>query len=298
VAVVLFLLWLSIEKAGTAASSTSASGVTWEPFSFSLAFYGYIFTGMRWVDGVDKVSVVLWIAIGALGVYAFFAGGQEKGRFLHPSFVFFILTTMAVFVFPFRIGHYTFISLRIAAVSYLFLAMLAGHLKFKRAWKGVFTILVAAVLIQSVIKQERISGEIEEIAPLVARIPPNSVILPLVFDNNTPELERAFFDMHLHDHNYYHLLVGGGVSPYFPKQPLVPVHYKPGVTRPAPGEYTPHHFRWERHASDYRYFLVRGAPDLFVSYLADKTELIGLSGDGFFLRDLEPAENDRDYGWI
>jgi hypothetical protein len=268
IAAVLFLLWFMVENAGG-----SAGRIWWKPFSSTLAWYGYIFTGMRWFDGVDKLSIVLWMGIGALGVHAFFADRQEVGKFSIRCLAFFILTTIAVFVLPFGKGSYSFISVRVASVSYFLLAILVGRLKFKGAWRGVFILFVAAVLIQSVIKQGRVSAEIQEIAPIVERIPPNSRILPLVFDNNSPELENSF-DMHLHDHDYYHILVGGGLSPYIIKNPLFPVYYKAELNLPAPGEYTPGLFKWEEHSAKYEYFMVRAALDTIINYPAEKMKLV------------------------
>lgn len=290
IAGVIFLLWFTVENAGG-----SAGRIWWKPFGSTLAWYGYIFTGMRWFDGVDKFSVLLWIGIGALGVHSLFAGRKELGRFPVRYVVFFILTTIAVFVLPFGKGPYSFISVRVAVVSYFFLAMLVGHMRFKGAWRSVFIVLVAAALIHSVIKQGRISAEIQEIAPIVAKIPPNSRILPLVFDNNTPELENSF-DMHLHDHDYYHLLVGGGLSPYIIKNPLFPVNYKTGMNLPAPGEYSPHLFEWESHASDYQYFLIRTAPDASISYWPKKIKLIGCSGKWLLFKRVIAGQAVRKAG--
>jgi hypothetical protein len=289
VAGLLFLLWFVAENAGG-----SAGRIWWKPFGSTLAWYGYIFTGMRWFDGVDKLSVVVWIGIGVSGVYTLIAGRSETGRFPIRYVVFFILTTIAVFVFPFGKGAYSFISVRVAAVSYFFLAMVAGQLRFKGAWRSVFVVLVAASLIHSVVKQGRISVEIQEIAPIIAEIPQNSRILPLVFDNDTPELESSF-DMHLHDHDYYHVLVGGGLSPYIIKNPLFPVHYKTGIDLPAPGEYSPHLFEWDSHAHEYTYFLIRSGPDANVSYWPKKIKLMGGSGKWLlFRRTIETVRKPED----
>jgi hypothetical protein len=271
-AAVVFLLWFAIENAGG-----SAGRIWWKPFGSTLAWYGYMFTGMRWFDGVDKVSVVLWIGIGASVIYAFLAGRQATARLPVRYFVFFILTTIGVFTFPFGKGAYSFISVRIAAVSYFFLALLVGRLRFKGALTSLFIALVTAALIHSVVKQRRISAEIQEIEPIVARIPSNSRILPLVFDNNTPELESSF-DIHLHDHDYYHLLAGGGLSPYMIENPLFPVHYKTEMNLLAPGEYSPHLFEWESHGSHYEYFVIRAAPSSHISYWPEEIKLIGCSG--------------------
>ena len=272
----LFLIWFFLQNVSSVAFST---GTRWmNTISDSLVYYGYIFTGMRWYDGVDKVLVSLWIIIGFLTVHAIYTNVHKIDAGLQKYFMFFIITFLAVFILPFQIGHVTFLNLRFAAISYFFLALMTIHLRFKSAFKVIIIILITGVLINSVIKQYKISNEIEEIRSIIAKIPPNSSILPIVFDNDSPELDRTFFDIHLHDHNYYHLLVGGGINPYFPKQPFLPVHYKPGINLSGPGEYQPYKFRWEKHSSDYQYFLVRGAPKKFIFYLELKTELIHQNG--------------------
>ncbi len=269
---VLFLLWFIAEGA-----VGSGGRIWWKPFGPTLAWYGYMFTGMRWFDGVDKLSVALWIGIGASSVNAFLASRNETTGFSIRHVMFLLLTTLAVFVLPFGKGAYSFINVRVAAVSYFFLAMLVGQVQFKGLWKGVFAILVAGLLIHSAIKQGRISTEIEEIVPIVEKIPANSRILPLVFDNNTPELENSF-DIHLHDHAYYHVLVGGGLSPYMIKNPLFPVHYKKELNLTAPGEYSPELFDWELHGANYEYFLIRAAPETAVAYWPERITPISRSG--------------------
>ena len=90
--------------------------------------------------------------------------------------------------------------------------------------------------------------------------------------------------MHLHVHNYYHLL-GGGLSPYFFPAPQHLVHLRAGITNlPAPCEYSPAQFRWEQHADNYQYFLVRGAPLLFILYMNENTEPIARSGEWLLLK--------------
>src|SRR5208283_514306 len=142
---------------------------------------------------------------------------------------------------------------------------------------------VTSILFHSVAKQWRISEEIKEIAPIVKMIPPNSEVLPLVFDRSSPELDRRYFDIHLHDYIYYHLLVGGGVTPYFFKQEMTPVHYLPGKEPPAPGEYDPFHFLWEKYSAAYRYFIVRSAPKMFIPYMLNFTSTAGHSGKWLLL---------------
>ncbi len=281
IAVMLFLVWfVAAMGTGTVTSNIFATDrMSWLPFSQSLVFYGYMFTGMRWYEGTDKISVILWMAVATVVIQAFLTGLKRKQEYRYRYLLFFALTTIGVFILPFSKGsEYTFISLRVSAISYFFLTLFIGKIEFKGTCRAMFIILIAACVIHSANKQRRISDEVQEIVPMVEKIPRNSLILPLVLDNDTPELDRFFFDIHLHDHNYYHLLVGGGLSPYFFKLRLAPVHYKPDANRPAPGECYPDLFRWEDHASDYQYFLVRGAPRGFIPYMEENANLVSKSG--------------------
>jgi hypothetical protein len=83
----------------------------------------------------------------------------------------------------------------------------------------------------------------------------------------------------LHAADYYHILRGGGLNPYFLKASIHPVHLKPDLVLPNPGEYQPGLFNWEQHADHYQYFLVRHAPQGFGSYISDHTELVTENGE-------------------
>jgi len=96
-------------------------------------------------------------------------------------------------------------------------------------------VLVSAVgglLLLSLVKQALISREIESIGPILARMPPNMRVLPLIFDHESPELDPVAFDPHLHDEKYYHVQVGGGFSPYLFETAVNPIQYRAGETTP------------------------------------------------------------------
>jgi hypothetical protein len=153
-----------------------------------------------------------------------------------------------------------------------------GRINFKGITRFVFILLLSAILLHSVVKQRTISKEIEEIKSVLEKIPSKSSILPLVYDNNSIELDRRFFDPHLHNQDYYYVLVGGGLSPYIPDSPLLPVHFKPGKKPTAPGDYMPHGFKWELHGSDYDYFLIRGLAKGVLPYISKNAVLLERSG--------------------
>jgi hypothetical protein len=275
--VILWYFAANFDKGGSTASPVWLNPIT------SFEYYLLMFSGMRWLGGVDKLVAALWAAMVLLMISAFFVQDSRTDKSFRRYLLYFGLATVSVLALPFRIGNYTFINLRIAAISYFFLGLICGQIRLKGISSISCVVLVVALLSFSVQKQWRISEEIKEIEPIVKLIPKNSPVLPLVFDRSSPELDRRYFDMHLHDYIYYHLIVGGGVTPYFFKQDMTPVHYLPGREPPAPGEYDPYHFLWEKYSTAYRYFIVRSAPKAFIQYIQNFTDVIGHSGKWLLL---------------
>lgn len=288
-AVVIFILW-SLAMGGNNSPGGKPEWV--KPFYHNLIFYGYIFTGMQWFDGVDKFQTVLWAITACIVMYTLYTDREHIKTLSRNFFIFFAATIIALCVLPFRWDPYTFINLRIVAVSYFFLAVLVGELRFKGLIKTVFVVLVASVLLHLVAKQTRISRETDEIVPVIEKMPSNCRILPLIFDSSATEFDRYFFEIHRHDYDYYHILIGGGLNPYLPTNTMFPVRYKAGLNLPAPYLYSPDLFRWERYAPAYNYIIVRSPPPGFVSYMMSKTTLISESGKWFLFKGgLATAQN-------
>lgn len=275
IAVILFSAWFIAGH-----SSGSSGQMAWMPLSLGLVWYNYIFTGMLWYDGSATPLALIWLAIGALVAHALLAAIRKKEIKTTRYLLFFALTTVSVFAMPVYKDPYYFLSARIALASYFLLAVIIGQLRFKGMFKGALILLVMIALVMSIVKQGRISTETEDILPVIDRIPSNSRILPLVYYNDSPELDNRLFAPHLHDHNYYHLIKGGGLSPYFPKNTLLPVHYRSGVNRPAPGEFSPFYFKKKLHASDYQYILIRVSGDVAIDY---PPKVLGLAGKMKFM---------------
>jgi hypothetical protein len=251
----------------------------WKPVTESLGFCLYMFTGMRWHDGVDAGAVLSWILLAAcVGTAAFgMRGDNAPGQRTRRYLVLFCVTAAAVLVLPFSASEYTFINFRMASLAYFLLAVVVAGVRLQGGQVAMFVGLIAVVLAQSVTKQIRISREIGEIAPIIEKMPPNATILPLVFERTSPELDPVYFDPHLKAHNYYHVLVGGGLSPYFWSPPM-PMRLKDNVRPPAPNEYVPYLFNWDKHGMAYEYFLARGMPADFAVYLTERAELRAESG--------------------
>ncbi len=205
------------------------------PVERALVFLALPFAGMRWGQGVSAFTSAIWIAIACLMVYHSLGDRHKPTEILDRHALFLLLTALAVLLMPFRVGDYTFVNMRMSSIAYFLLAMVCSRIRFRGASRCALPLLVLALLGHGVVKQWRISNEIARAEPVVTEIPRNARVMPLVFANDSPELEPRVFDTHLHVHNYYHILVGGGFSPYFWSMSMTPVHYKPGAERPAPG---------------------------------------------------------------
>lgn len=258
--------------------AASGAEMQWSPLKLTLTFFALMFNGMQWSRGAQPVPLALWGGVFAIVLGAVIARRKVSGPALRRRAILLVPVVMAMCVLPSWAGTFTFINLRVAAIVYFLLALTAAEVEFRGWWKYALATLLALTMSDSIVRQARISAEVAEIAPVISRIPPNSRILPLVFDADSAELEPGFFDAHLHDHDYYHLLVGGGFNPYFFEAPVLPAHYRKGAERPAPGEYNPGGFSWERHSSDYQYFLARGAPESFKTCIARRCDEVAASG--------------------
>lgn len=296
--VLLFVWFVVAKRIGLLSGVSNQSILGWKPLSETIAFYGCMFTGMRWHDGVDTNTTLVWMIALACLIFAWLTDDSQSRRFPRDVVAFFALTTIAMLALPFFVNdsesmvHYAFFNFRISSISYFMLAWLVGNVRFRGACAALFVGCLFGVLLASASKQVRISREIQEIAPIVEKIPPNAKILPLVFNRNTPELDPVYFEVHLHVPEYYNVLVGGGITPYFSGDPLQPGTLKPGAAPPAPYEEMPYLFSWKQHGAGYQYFLLRDAPLQVILNLSATTELKARSGKWLlFERKPEAATN-------
>jgi hypothetical protein len=246
----------------------------------SLEYVGMMFTGMLPLDSRIPWDVALWSAAGAILLLGAWRQHRSAPGTGCPTvyLVLVAITFVATLVLPFQKGPFSFINVRIASIVYFLLALVAAHVRISGWTAAGVVLLAAACTLRSNAKQARISAEVEEIVPVVEQIPPKSRILPLVFDNTSPELDPKWFHPHLLDASYYHVLVGGGFDPYLIRSPIHPVHFRPGAKRPAPGEFWPTAFDWAAHGADYEYFLVRDAPPGFARTMDLRSTLVAGSG--------------------
>jgi len=247
----------------------------WWPVLETARYYSLMFTGMRWSDGINWPVVAGWAS--ALGITLW--GGIQAIRSKEPlptrTALAFALTTAGFFALPFWAGQYSYFNLRMAPISYLFAALLAGSSRLPR-WAGLSLAAVAALLVrQSTVMQTALARETAEITPLIAAMDANARILPMTFQTDSTVIDRHFFpEAHSHDHFYYHLLKGGGASPSLFPSPMLPVTLRPNADLPL----ATHGFSWQEQGKKYDYILTRNAPAEFTPFLSRYAPLIAKSG--------------------
>jgi len=256
--------------------------LVWWPWRETLHYYLLMFTGMRWNNGINWPTFAAWIAAGAIVLFGVARSIKAGISFPKRMALAFALATAGFFVLPFWAGQYSYFSLRMAPISYLLAAILAGYCTLSRRAGLCLACIAALLIIQSASMQAAISDETAVVKPLVQRMAPNATLLPITFQTESAILDSHFFpEAHSHDYFYYHLLVGGGASPNLFPSPMLPVRFKPGVNLPK----ATHDFSWQEHGSKYDYILTRGAPVEFPPFIKRYATLVSQSGDWLLFKN-------------
>jgi hypothetical protein len=251
-------------------------GLSWWPMDGTLLYYLLPFTGMRITEGANWMVMTTWILS---FVVILFEGIQGKKSILLPLIEvrLFLLTLIGYFSLPFWAGYYSYFNLRLAPISYILLCIILSRIPLKRSQGIILTVFAAILVIFSFNLARAVSSETEEILPVLKKMEPNALILPLFFDATSTELDPLFFyEFHSHDHNYYHVLVGGGANPFLFHNPMMPIQFQKYVSLPFPA--TAEKFTWEFHGVSYRYILTRGASQDFTDRLQKESLLVLRSG--------------------
>jgi len=251
-------------------------GLSWWPMKGTLWYYLLPFTGMRITEGPNWMVMTNWILLFAVILYE---GIQGKEPFSLPAKEarLFLITLIGYVGLPFWAGYYSYFNLRLAPISYILLCIILARIPLKRSRGIILTVLAAFLVISSLNLGRAVSSETEEILPVLKKMEPNALILPLLFDASSAELDPLFFyQFHSHDHDYYHVLVGGGANPFLFPSPMLPLQFHKYVLLPFPA--TPEKFTWESHGIAYRYILTRGSPQDVTARLQKESRLVLRSG--------------------
>lgn len=272
----IFIAWYLYFPAKLDPARYDNYGLRWWPVKETLLYYLLPFTGMRITGGVNWMVMTTWALLCAV---ILFEEIQRKERFYLPvkEARLFLLTLIGCIDLPFGVGHYSYFNLRLAPILYILLCIILSQIPLKRSRGIILTGLAAFLVVSSLNLGRSISSETEEILPVLKKMEPNALILPLLFDTSSTELDPLFFfQFHAHDHDYYHVLVGGGANPLNIRNPFFPVQLQKYMSLPFPA--TPEKFTWESHGVNYRYILSRGASQDFTDRLQKESRLVLRSG--------------------
>jgi len=271
-----FAVWYLAQHGPSATPTSVPWSVYWLPPHLSLAHYLLQFTGMRLDHGADWLAVGLWGVVAILFDVAWKRSDRE-GLIPRRFVAWYVVTLAGIFVLPFWMGYYSYFNLRLAPVSYFTLALLLCSVRIPLRYSVVLMACVLTLLFQSIRLQKTLALEAETILPIVSAAHKNSLILPLVFQSNSSAIDAHYFnEIHLHEADYYQLLVGGGANPTLFPNAMMPVQYRPGLLLPYPKKVTD--FSWQEHGAYYDYVLVRGAPPEVYLKLAQYCDLVAKSG--------------------
>jgi len=276
-----------------AATAPAPPGIQWSVRWWGAAeiveFFLLPFTGMRITHGIDSRIVLVWCALaGLLGWYLFRSWSQS--RFSKKKLGFLVLSMFGYAVLPFWFGYYGYLNLRLGAVVYLLLPISIASIRLPPVAGHACAVVALGLVIVAARNHREVSRETEEIVPLFARMEKNATVFPLYIDAGTRVLDsRYFYQLHAHDHFYYHTLVGGGGGPRLWSL-FLPVVVRdpqalPDFTRPTTREGR------RQLPSGYRYVLVRGERSGQWPGALSPLRPVARSGRWALFEDPDPAGN-------
>jgi hypothetical protein len=198
-----------------------------------LPFFLLLFTGMNFSNGMELSTTILWLIIFvtlAAGAY------QVRAKFrLNRLYVALTASTLVLFfILPFHFGYYAVFNFRLAPVVYILVLMLISSIPLPRANIVVLAMASIALLMVANQRHKDFSDEVASIVPVLEKMKPNARIFPVYNDSESKVFDPGYFyQIHNHDHFYYHTLVGGGVNPSLFANSMLPVQFKTGMRPPA-----------------------------------------------------------------
>ncbi len=311
----LLVAWLTLAPRSQELQEFGEWSLRWWPFSDTLAYLSLPFTGMRISEGVRASSLLAWFLVGAALVASLWqrlsgeaaepasimqasnvdaaAGstGQppSRARILDER-IDLAAAIFACLALPFWLAHYSYVNLRLAPVVYLLAAIALARLNVSGHWRAIFAVGVLGLCFTTWTIHRESDSETAELIPLLNAMQPNQPIHALYPDASSRALDPKFFyQHHSHEHTYYHVLRGGGVSPTLFPTELIPVLYRDAARIPFArhGE----EFELSQAAGFYTYLLVRGGGQRIDRSLRPAYLRIGISGAWRLYRRLRRPPN-------
>ncbi|MCM0082906.1 hypothetical protein L4X63_15030 [Geomonas sp. Red32] len=271
---IVFAAWYLTSNEASSAPTKVPWGISWWPLRRTVAFYLLPFTGMRISHGCDWMTIAVWSVLAVtLGRLLWLSRVGTPRRLLAV----YIATTAGFLVLPFYAGFYTYFNLRLAPFSYFAMVLAMTSVPVPPRSRVGLIGAVALLLFSSSEIHRAVAAETESILPVLSAMKKNAAVLPLIADGSSRRLDATFFSQaHDHDTDYYHLLVGGGVSPTLFPNAMMPVQLRDGSSLPLPDPVAT--FSWERHGACYDYLLARNPMPGLRAILAEHCTLKAVSG--------------------
>ncbi len=290
-----FLLWY-LTQPPTSSVASVPWRIRWWPIDGTLGYGALMFTGMRVTPRPDLVVVFLWSLIAAVFVLSW---ARHRRWICAPRWPLVALgsSTLGFLILPFWLGYYSYLNLRLAQVMYFSLALVLGRVRLSSKVGALVASLTLGLLVSSIRLQASVSREAGGGLAVLTAMRANALVLPLMFESASDALDPDFFyQIHSHEPDYYHGIVGGGANPaLFPfPNGMIPVRYREGFTLPRPAD--PRAFRWPLYGPYYDYIVTRGAPPPFVQHLSSYCDPVARSGAWWLFRNRGPRVNPTDSG--
>jgi len=246
----------------------------WFGFKKTASFYLLMFTGMHWVDGVNKLTVIVWAVSGA-AILAYMIKGRAWSRIPRRFTLYFVIAILGYSFLPLWVGAYSYFNSRFAPISFLLIAVMAGFIRIPRAVGIVLSGLMVVLILNSITLHGKLSVETATIKPVLEEMKPNARVLPLPLKIGTRSLDPlVYYRFHQHEFFYYHIRRGGGANPYLFPSEMLPVKFREGVDLPKAEK----NFSWDEQGSHYDYILVMGGNNGLDAYLRQRSSLTAVSG--------------------
>ena len=167
-AVILLAIAWVVNKA---TSSAEVGAISWLTPRITLTFFALMFNGMQWSSGLDVVALMLWGAIFVILLGSLLLDWTKQGTSSLPvkNLVFLGGAFVAMLALPYGFGSFTYLNVRISAIIYFLIALLAAQVRFREWAAGVIVALLGVCMVQSMAKQSRLSAEVYEVVPIVQR---------------------------------------------------------------------------------------------------------------------------------
>lgn len=293
--ITVFAVWAIMQREAPTSLQHGEWKTWWWNFEGLWKFFVMMFTGMRINGGVNVAVTLIWIALAV--VFATAINRTHVSVILRSrNMAWFMLSALGYLILPYWFGYYAFFNLRLAPVVMLAIALWLSEARITPSAGYTTAVLCATLVVFSIQIHGKASRETEEILHVLNKMEPNALVLPMYLDSNTRVLDpEYFYEMHSHDHSYYHVLVGGGANPFLFPNPMLPVQYRAGVRLPAPNlKDTVVNFDWEDIHRRYRYILVRGdEPELLMRYLVQSTRVVAHSGSWSLFENVAATVESR-----